>query len=67
MALNAAQLAGSIKTAIEGYAGSGNTTAQAGDLARAIAEAVVTHIVASGTVVGVCPSGGGPLAGGKIV
>lgn len=67
MALNASALAGSIESAIQGYAGAGNTTAQAGDLAQAIATAVVNHIAASGTVVGVCPSGGGPLAGGKIV
>lgn len=67
MALSASVLAGSIQSAIEGYSKSGNTTSQTPDLARAIADAVVGHITSMGTVVGVCPTGGGPLAGGKIV
>lgn len=66
MALSATSLASDIRSAIEGYAGPGNTTSQVENLASAIAGAVVSHIVASGTVTGVCPAGGGALVGGKI-
>ncbi len=27
---------------------------------------IMTHIITNGVVVGACPSGGGPLTGGKI-
>ncbi|HEY0155447.1 MAG TPA: hypothetical protein VGB92_25850 [Longimicrobium sp.] len=66
MPLNAAALASAIEGEIRGYAGEGNTTLHVASLAQAIAVAVVGHLQAYGTVVGVCPSGGGPLAGGKI-
>ena len=67
MALSASTLAGDIRSAIEGYAGPNNTTAQVASLADAIASAVVKHITTNGTVTGVCPSGGGPLGAGKIL
>ena len=66
MPLNAAALAADIQGAITGYAGAGNTTPQVANLAQAIAGAVVAHIAANAVVIGVCPSGGGPLAGGKV-
>ena len=66
MPLSAAALASAIESGIRGYAGAGNTTDQVSDLAQAIASAVVTHLTSSATVIGVCPSGGGPLAGGKV-
>ena len=66
MALAANALANDIRTAIEGFAGTNNTTPQVANLADAIATAVVNHIKVNGVVMGVCPSGGGPLAGGKV-
>ena len=35
-------------------------------LATAIANVIVPHIVANSLVVGTCPTGGGPLAGGLV-
>lgn len=34
--------------------------------AAALAEAIVKYLVANATVIGACPSGGGPLTAGRI-
>lgn len=55
-----------LATTIKAVMAKNETSAQNADAINALASAIINYITTNAIVIGICPSGGGPLTGGKV-